>query len=205
MKTVFKIEENKGLKSELRIHDANNSMLKILEFDFNNINNFYPLNSEYDLEYQFELDELRLVPVSNNEVTHVDYGIKTFRDTLRYDLTNGLDSIVIKQVQYDNLLVCSDARELGIPCWLDDFTYYEVQEGIKLINKTIDTMLNDIISNYYYDLSQDDKVTFMSKRVETKYALALANLSKAEENNFISCGKIYTMLSVMRKVSKLYA
>ena len=58
MKTSFKLNEGNCV-SELGIHDSNNTLLKVLDFDFSTINNWYPLNFEYHLIYRLEHSKIQ--------------------------------------------------------------------------------------------------------------------------------------------------
>lgn len=205
MKTVFNLY-NGDLQCELRLHDKHNSLLKVFNFNFDSINNWYPLNCEYNLLYKVEDNALQLVPTTKKELLYVDYGINlNVNPMLQYDVSKGLNNLVIKQVQRDNTMVCSYANELSLPNWLDSFTYQDVLEGIKVIEKQLDELTNAAITLYYYELPQDDKPRFNSYVKKTKERLALANLSDANQRDYILLGKLYVMFNIMRKVSKLYA
>lgn len=193
------------LKSTLLLHDRNNTLLKVLDFDFISINNWYPLNSEYDIIYHVEHDSIQVVPVSRSKLLFPDYGINSMGTKLEYEIGNGLDDIVSKPIQYSNNKICALARKMEIPCWLDDFTHIDVKLGLKKLEHEIDELTNMYTQVYYFGLSQGEKVNFMSLSKDSREHCALQDLEPHEQKEFISYGKLYTMLSVMRKVSKVYA
>lgn len=204
MKTEFKLQDG-VLKSTLLLHDRNNTLLKVLDFDFGNINNWYPLNSEYDIIYHVEHDSIQIVPMSRSRLGYPDYGISSRGTKLEYDLSNGLDSVSSKPIQQNNNLICTLAREMNIPCWLDDFTQLDVQLAIKRLEQKIDKLTSFYLKSYYFGLSQDEKVNFMTLSKDNREHYALQDLEPNDQKEFIAYGKLYTMLSVMRKVSKVYA
>lgn len=204
MKTVFKIINNQ-LNSELRIHDKHNTMLKILPFNLRSINNWYPLNTEYELLYKVEDNCIQLVPVSRKEIVYADYGIEDINNKLEYSVKDGLTNTIIKQVQLDNNKICRVATSMNIPNWLDDYTYKDVNNSIKQITDELNILTITMIKTYYYDLSQDEQSRYMSLSKPNKERLALSSLSRSESEQYINYGKIYAMLNIMRKVAKLYA
>lgn len=204
MKTTFK-NDNGILKGELRLHDLHKTMLKILSFNPYSINNWYPLNSDYDLLYHVEKNVVQLLPVSRKELSYTDYGISV-DGMLESDISQGLDNLVIKTVQADNNLVCQTAKDLNLPCWLDvGYSTYEVEQGIKDLCIYIDSTIDRVLKDYYYDLSCDDKVAFKNALLDKQEHIAFAVLSEQDKKIFSSLGKLYTMLSIMRKVAKVNA
>lgn len=193
------------LKSTLLLHDRNNTLLKVLDFDFSSINNWYPLNSEYDIIYHVEHDAIQVVPISRSKLLYPDYGISNMGTKLEYAVGSGLDNIISKPIQYNNNKICTLAREMNIPCWLDDFTHLDVKLALNKLEQKMDILTNFYLQVYYFDLSQDEKVNFMRLSKDSKEHYALQNLDPQDQKEFIAYGKLYTMLCVMRKVSKVYA
>lgn len=206
MKTSFRLDNGGNLVGRLDVHDRNNTLLKVFDFDFYTINNWYPLNFEYDLIYRLEHDTLQVVPDSRGEILYVDYGITDSSRKLEYTVAQGLDKTVFKPVKFDNEKVCKKAKELNLPTWLDeDFTYEDTKLGLNDIEHKIDLLTKYCLKDYYFALGQDEQVNYMNLSKELKEHVALNTVSEKDFDLFIMYGKIYTMLSVMRKVSKLYA
>ena len=205
MKTSFKLNEGNCV-SKLDIHDRNNTLLKVLDFDFSTINNWYPLNFEYDLIYRLEHSTIQLISTARGELMHPDYGLNSPTANLEFSVKQGLDQVTIRPVQLDNNLVCAKAKEMDLPTWVDEeFTYLDVQSAMKKVEHDMDSLTGNKLKDYYYDLGQDEKVNYMGLTYELKEYVALEDLSETELDSFVLYGKIYTMLSIMRKLAKLYA
>lgn len=205
MKTVFKVDNNK-LVGELHIRDRSSTFLKVFNFDFKSINNWYPLNSEYDLVYQMELDQIQLVPVSRGEILYKNYGIEKFDEKLVQDMSNGLDAVVFEPIRDNNLLVCKKAKDWGMPTWLDNkFEYQEVMDCLKYLDSEMDNATDMLVKSYHAALKSDEKFAFMELSKDNKQYMALKDISPERTALYIAWGKVYTMLNVMRKVSKAYA
>jgi hypothetical protein len=206
MKTVFSLH-NGVLTGELRLHDIHNTTLTIFDFDFSTINNWYPLNCEYELTYRESNNMLQVVPISRKGVLCPDYCIEGFDSKLEYSLNNGLNNIIISKVKHDNDKVCKLATKLSIPTWKQEFTYYDTKLGIVQINKLLNNLTNSITDEYYYSLPLDEKAKFMSctKSIREKVALNALDYDSVFAKTYICLGKLYSMLNIMRKVAKLYA
>lgn len=204
MKTVFSKSNGKE-KCELRIHDRHHTILEILEFTFDTVNNWYPLNSEYDLVYHVEHDSVQVIPVSRKEILYTDYGIVDSDTKLEYSVKQGLDNVCIEPIKQDNLTICKLADTYGMPNWLSDFNYQEVEVGITQIDNKINLLTRKAIDNYYQSLDSEDRVKYVALAKDTRERLALTTLSVAEEEQYINYGKLYTMLNIMRKRAKVNA
>ena len=169
MKTSFKLDNDGNLVGRLDVHDRNNTLLKVFNFDFSTISNWYPLNFEYNLIYHLEHDTMQVVPDSRGEILYVDYGITDSSRKLEYTVAQGLDKTIFKAVKFDNDKVCRQAKKLALPTWLDeDFTYEDIKLALKDIEHKIDLLTKHCLKDYYFTLVQDEQFNYMNLSKELK-------------------------------------
>lgn len=205
MKTVFRLENNE-IKSELIIKNKNNTTTKAFYFDYLTLNNWYPLNNEYELVYNIEQDNIQLVSVSRTTIMNNSYGLSDSKQSLDCSIPKNNFDLVIPSVRADNTQTCKLAKDFGMPCWLDDsYTLLDVQISLRQLHKKLDELTSYLVELYYFDLPQDKQVNFLAQTKDNKERLALKDISDSDQQQYTDLGKLYTMLSVMRKVSRLNA
>lgn len=169
--------------------------------DLTKIYQWYPMNISYVYRFQEPRDRLYLYPVKNPPLTtDYNYEYRTRRKPKGTVIADINPTMACMNVMKDNMELCMQADELGLPHLLTaNYTHEQSKKGILDTLGMLDSVKDALekrlekeedLSNYrQLSLQEQDNVLYL-------YA------TETELNQMKQIGKLYTMLNLMRKISK---
>ena len=201
MRTEFVRNKDK-VEGILYLTDKLETVTRKLVFNPKSMNTWYPLNISYSLAYQAEDNKLCFYLAKST--TSYDYRIYHRGENYYYSIPEAEDMLTIERVKKDNDFIIHLAHGLGVSTWVDDYTKSDVESGFIEVGNQMTLLTDERLNEYINNLSASDMVKYYELPDEHKQKLAFSLLSPTEARQYAELGKLYSMLSIMRKVVIAY-
>lgn len=170
--------------------------------DLSKVHQWYPLNISYNLRYQEPRDRLYLYPVTNPpenpDYKYVERTRTKPEGTVIEDI--GPD-MMCANVMMDNVTMCIIADRLELPSFLTaDYTEEQAKQGIKDVLEMLDSVKGTLENRLSKDM---DIGEFRKKPLQEQDNMLYLYATDEEISEMKQFGKLYTMLNLMRKISKV--
>lgn len=168
--------------------------------DLDKIYQWYPMNICYSLRYQEGTDSIYLYP-RGNPPENIDYNYsKSLRTKPAGVVIDDIGpDMMCTNVMKDNVQLMALADSLGLPYMIEhNYTLKETKQGIVHL---LD-MLDAIKETFELRMNERELKEFKSLPLQERDNVLYSHATEEDKEEMKQLGKLYTMLSLMRKIAR---
>lgn len=160
-------------------------------FKLSEMYQWYPLDSNYG----FFCDKEGKVYIDS--YAGIIKGLESYH--IVPNTTYTLPSPGIDFIKKDNIRVEGIMKELGLPTWRDKVTRKEIDMCYSIVGNHLDFLISQAMSQYKLNSTLRDAAKFLNNNGQAQRSEALKDIPDELSKAFQDCGKMETMLGLMRK------
>lgn len=220
----MKIRIRNNEVGELIIDDyCNNENKKTLPFNTESIFKWYPLNLQYQYQYDSMRDECFLKLIRPQELVLCRYGLQSNSSAQsRKVLTSkgGKLDLYCEPVAEENNLIIERAKLLGVDTPDKPIALWKLSESFSILGKLLDKAFTEAIrpsegeyktvSTSYFTIPVEvndnwyHSLDMATKGHDGDFRGSFKHITREQELEYIQLGEVYTMLGIMRKIERVY-
>lgn len=173
-----------------------------IDVPLSNIEEWYPFSNAYEYKYRKYQKVLELKRLRSTLPQAYDVGSNSKSDVRHPDRVCRVEEMYNKTVHRDNLRIIEKAKSYDIPTITDDFTAEDVEKGFFKLGIIFEDLIKIVIDKYLEGKEPAEVAEFLLKSESLQLAEAFAEEDDKVTLTYNELGQIYSMLTVMKKITR---